>query len=70
MSFVDAIHELLGPLLHGVPTVLIPDEVVQDPLRFVQTACYARGDAPASWCRRCCGCCWIPTRISNIDSPT
>jgi amino acid adenylation domain-containing protein len=35
MSFVDATHELLGPLLHGVPTVLIPDEVVQDPLRFV-----------------------------------
>ena len=35
MSFVDATHELLGPLLHGIPTVLIPDEVVQDPLRFV-----------------------------------
>ena len=35
MSFVDASHELLGPLLHGVPTVLIPDEVVHDPLRFV-----------------------------------
>ena len=35
MSFVDATHELLGPLLHGIPTVLIPDAVVQDPLRFV-----------------------------------
>ena len=35
MSFVDATHELLGPLLHGIPTVLIPDEVVHDPLRFV-----------------------------------
>jgi amino acid adenylation domain-containing protein len=35
MSFVDATHELLGPLLHGIPTVLIPAAVVQDPPQFV-----------------------------------
>lgn len=30
MSFVDAVWELFGPLLKGVPVVLIPDEVVKD----------------------------------------
>jgi amino acid adenylation domain-containing protein len=37
ISFVDSIQELLGPLLGGTQTVLIPDEVQQDPHRFVQT---------------------------------
>ena len=42
MSFVDATHELLGPLLHGVPTVLIPDAVVHDLPQFVaQLAAHA-----------------------------
>ena len=36
ISFVDSIQELLGPLLWGTQTVLIPDEVLQDPHRFVQ----------------------------------
>lgn len=37
MSFVDSIQELLGPLLQGIRTVLIPDEMLQDLPRFVQT---------------------------------
>ena len=37
MSFGDSIQELLGPLLRGVRTVLIPDEVLKDLPRFVQT---------------------------------
>ncbi len=37
MSFVDSIQELLGPLLRGTRTVLIPDEVVQDPYKLVET---------------------------------
>jgi len=37
MSFVDSIQELLAPLLGGIQTVLIPDEVLQDPGRLVQT---------------------------------
>jgi amino acid adenylation domain-containing protein len=30
VSFVDSIWELLGPLLQGVPTVIVPDEQVRD----------------------------------------
>jgi amino acid adenylation domain-containing protein len=30
-SFVDSIWEIFGPLLRGIPNVLIPDEVVIDP---------------------------------------
>jgi amino acid adenylation domain-containing protein len=37
MSFVDSIQELLGPLLQGVRTVLVADEVLKDLHRFVQT---------------------------------
>ena len=37
LSFGDAIQELFGPLLQGVRTVLIPDTVVKDLPRFVQT---------------------------------
>jgi amino acid adenylation domain-containing protein len=37
MSFVDSVQELLGPLLRGIRTVLIPNEVLQDPHRLVQT---------------------------------
>ena len=35
LSFVDSIWEIFGPLLQGVPLVIIPDEVVKDPLRFI-----------------------------------
>ncbi len=36
LSFVDSIWEIFGPLLHGVPLVIIPDDVVKDPQRFVE----------------------------------
>jgi amino acid adenylation domain-containing protein len=35
LSFVDSIWEIFGPLLQGVPLVIIPDETVKDPARFV-----------------------------------
>ncbi|MCU1267656.1 MAG: hypothetical protein JWM21_3974 [Acidobacteria bacterium] len=35
LSFVDSIWEIFGPLLKGVPLVIIPNEVVKDPPRFV-----------------------------------
>jgi amino acid adenylation domain-containing protein len=35
-NFVDSIWELLGPLLKGIPTVIIRDEVLQDPNRLVE----------------------------------
>jgi len=35
LSFGDSIWEIFGPLLQGVPLVIIPDEVVKDPQRFV-----------------------------------
>ena len=35
LSFGDSIWEIFGPLLQGVPLVIIPDEVVKDPERFV-----------------------------------
>ncbi len=37
LSFVDSLWELLGPLLQGSPTVIIPDEVVRDPQRLIQS---------------------------------
>ena len=37
LSFVDSIWEIFGPLLHGVPLAIIPDEVVKDPLPFVRS---------------------------------
>ncbi|MDW5330241.1 non-ribosomal peptide synthetase [Plantactinospora sp. KLBMP9567] len=36
LGFVDSLWELLGPLLRGVPTVIIPDEEVRDPARLVR----------------------------------
>lgn len=35
IGFVDAIWEMLGPLLAGVPTVIVPDETVLDPEAFI-----------------------------------
>ena len=37
ISFGDSIQELLGPLLQGQTMVLIPDEVLKDIPRFLQT---------------------------------
>jgi thioesterase domain-containing protein/acyl carrier protein len=31
LSFVDSVWEIFGPLLKGVPAVIIPEEVVKDP---------------------------------------
>ena len=35
LSFVDSIWEIFGPLLQGVTLVIIPDDVVKDPPRFL-----------------------------------
>src|SRR5262249_24696248 len=35
LSFVDSIWEIFGPLLQGVPLVIIPDEMVKDPRQFL-----------------------------------
>jgi non-ribosomal peptide synthetase component F len=37
LGFVDSVWEIFGPLLQGIPLVLIPDEVVKDPDRLIQT---------------------------------
>src|ERR1051325_10199181 len=37
LSFVDSVWEIFGPLLQGVPNVIIPDEVLKDPESLVQT---------------------------------
>ena len=37
IGFVDAIWELFGALLRGVPTVIVPDDVVRDPALLVDT---------------------------------
>ena len=37
LSFVDSIWEIFGPLLKGVPLVIIPEMLVKDPKRFVQS---------------------------------
>ena len=37
LSFVDSVWEIFGPLLQGIRVVIIPDAVVQDPYRLVQT---------------------------------
>ena len=36
LNFVDSVWEVFGPLLAGLPIVLIPDDAVKDPVRFVQ----------------------------------
>ena len=40
LSFVDSIWELFGPLLQGVPVVVIPDEQVLDIFQFVDVLDY------------------------------
>jgi amino acid adenylation domain-containing protein len=35
LSFVDSVWELFGPLLQGVPNVIIPDHAVRDPNQLV-----------------------------------
>jgi amino acid adenylation domain-containing protein len=35
LGFVDSVWEIFGPLLAGVPAVIVPDEVLLDPIEFV-----------------------------------
>jgi amino acid adenylation domain-containing protein len=42
LSFVDSIWEIFGPLLHGVPLVILPDNVVKDVNRFIDALNDAR----------------------------
>ena len=35
VSFVDAIWEILGPLLAGIPLTIIPDEIARDPRALI-----------------------------------
>ena len=35
LNFIDALWEVFGPLLRGVPTLIVPDGVVQDPPALV-----------------------------------
>lgn len=37
LNFVDSIWEIFAPLLHGLPTVIIPDRAVKDINQFLQT---------------------------------
>lgn len=37
LNFVDSVWEIFGPLLQGVPNVIIPDEVLEDPDRLIDT---------------------------------
>jgi acyl-coenzyme A synthetase/AMP-(fatty) acid ligase len=36
LSFVDAFVEIFGPLLRGVPLVVVPDDAVTDPERLIE----------------------------------
>jgi acyl-coenzyme A synthetase/AMP-(fatty) acid ligase/acyl carrier protein len=37
LSFVDSVWEIFGPMLQGVPTVIVPGDALKDPQRFVET---------------------------------
>ncbi|MEP6515210.1 non-ribosomal peptide synthetase [Microcoleus vaginatus] len=37
LNFVDSVWEIFAPLLHGLPTVIIPDRAVKDINQFLQT---------------------------------
>ncbi|MEG4277137.1 amino acid adenylation domain-containing protein [Microcoleus sp. MON1_C1] len=37
LNFVDSVWEIFAPLLHGLPTVIIPDRSVKDINQFLQT---------------------------------
>ena len=42
LNFVDSLWELLGPLLRGIPTVIIPERIVQDPYALVEILAHYR----------------------------
>jgi microcystin synthetase protein McyA len=35
LNFVDSVWEIFGPLLQGITTIIVPDQVVKDPQQFV-----------------------------------
>jgi len=37
LSFVDSVAEIFSPLLQGVPSVIIPDHIVKEPVRLIWT---------------------------------
>ncbi|MEH2382478.1 MAG: amino acid adenylation domain-containing protein [Nostoc sp.] len=37
LNFVDSVWEIFGPLLQGVPTVIVPDNILKDPQQLVKT---------------------------------
>src|SRR5439155_8741966 len=37
LTFVDSVWEIFGPLLQGIRLVIIPDDVVKDPVELVET---------------------------------
>ena len=37
LSFVDSVWEIFGPLLKGIQVMIIPDEILSDPRRLVDT---------------------------------
>ncbi|HZU69406.1 MAG TPA: non-ribosomal peptide synthetase [Ktedonobacteraceae bacterium] len=37
LSFVDSVWEIFGPLLQGIPAVIIPNSIVKDPQQLLQT---------------------------------
>jgi surfactin family lipopeptide synthetase C len=37
LNFVDSVWEIFAPLLHGLPTVIVPDRSVKDINQFLQT---------------------------------
>ncbi len=36
LSFVDSVWELFGPLLQGIPTIIIPDLILKDPNALIE----------------------------------
>ena len=42
LSFVDSIWEIFGPLLQGVPTVLVPEAAAREPSALIQTLAASR----------------------------
>ena len=37
LSFVDSVWEVFGPLMNGIPSVIIPEQVAKDPQLLIQT---------------------------------
>ncbi|HLO50179.1 MAG TPA: amino acid adenylation domain-containing protein [Kamptonema sp.] len=37
LNFIDSVWEIFAPLLHGLRTIIIADEIVKDPYRLIQT---------------------------------